>query len=104
MKRGEVWWAQLPRPAGRRPVLLVSRDEAYRVRELVLVVPVTTRVRGIPTEVRLGRDEGLPRRCVANTDILTTIPKHALAEQAGMLSGEKLSELNAALRFALALD
>ena len=42
MKRGDVWWAQLPRPAGRRPVVLVSRDEAYHVRELVIVVSVTT--------------------------------------------------------------
>src|SRR5437667_5665138 len=72
MRRGEVWWAQLPPPVGRRPVVLVSRDEAYAIRELVTVVPITTQVRGIPVEVPLGRDEGLPRRSVANTDTLTT--------------------------------
>lgn len=58
MKRGDVWWAGLPAPAGRRPVVLVSRNEAYAVRELVIVVPVTTRARSIPTEVPLGREEG----------------------------------------------
>ncbi len=104
MKRGEVWWARLPRPAGRRPVVLVSRDEAYPVRELVLVVPVTGRIRGIPTEVLLGRDQGLPRRCVANADVLTTIPKQVLEEHAGTLSSEKQEALNTALRFALGLD
>ncbi|MGH7646066.1 MAG: type II toxin-antitoxin system PemK/MazF family toxin [Gemmatimonadales bacterium] len=104
MKRGEVWWADLPRPVGRRPVVLVSRNEAYAVRELVTVVPVTTRARNIPVEIPLGRDEGLPRRCVANADTITTIPKGALNEYAGVLAGDKVAALDAALRFALALD
>ena len=43
MRRGEVWWAALPKPAGRRPVVLLSRDEAYAVRELV-TVPKRARV------------------------------------------------------------
>ena len=40
MKRGEVWWAELPPPTGRRPVVLLSRDEAYEVRALVIIAPV----------------------------------------------------------------
>ncbi|OLB04610.1 MAG: hypothetical protein AUH06_11625 [Gemmatimonadetes bacterium 13_2_20CM_69_27] len=104
MRRGEVWWAQLPPPVGRRPVVLVSRDEAYAIRELVTVVPITTQVRGIPVEVPLGRDEGLPRRSVANTDTLTTIPKRTLRQYAGVLSGDKAAALDAALRFALGLE
>ncbi|HKB16684.1 MAG TPA: type II toxin-antitoxin system PemK/MazF family toxin, partial [Planctomycetota bacterium] len=59
MRRGEVWWATLRGRAGRRPVVLVTRDEAYPLRELVTVVPVTTRVRGIATEVALGPEDGL---------------------------------------------
>ena len=54
MRRGEIWWAELTPPAGRRPVLLLSRNEAYAVRELVTVAPVTTRMRHIPSEVPLG--------------------------------------------------
>ena len=104
MQRGEVWWAHLPRPVGRRPVVLVSRDEAYAVRELVTVVPVTTRVRDIPVEVALGREEGLPRRCAANADAITTIPKRTLREYAGVLDGEKVAALDAAVRFALGLE
>ena len=94
----------MPSPVGRRPVVLVSRDEAYAVRELVIVVPVTTRARGIPVEVPLGRDEGLPRRCVANADTVTTIPKRALKAYAGVLNSDGVAALDAALRFALGLD
>jgi mRNA interferase MazF len=78
VKRGEIWWAELPRPAGRRPVILLSRDEAYEVRRLVTVAPVTTRVRGIPVEVPLGPKDGMPQERVANLDTVTTIPKDAL--------------------------
>lgn len=104
MQRGEVWWAELPRPVGRRPVVLASRDEAYAVRALVTVVPVTTRARGIPVEVRLGREEGLPRTCVANADTITTIPKSTLGSFAGVLGPDKLRALDEAIRFALGLE
>src|SRR5947199_10761165 len=66
MRRGEVWWADLPPPAGRRPVVLLSRNEAYAVRQLVIVAPITTRVRRIPTEVPLGPEEGLPKASAVN--------------------------------------
>ena len=101
MRRGEVWWARLPKPVGRRPVVLVSRDEAYAVRELISVVPVTARIRAIPVEVPLGREEGVPKRCVANVDTITTIPKAALTEYAGVLAPDKVALLDAAIRFAL---
>ena len=103
MRRGEVWWAELPPPAGRRPVVLLSRDEAYAVRELVTVAPITTRVRRIPTEVTLGRAEGLPRRCVANLDTITTIPKRVLTARLAALAPAKRAAVDRALRFALGL-
>jgi mRNA interferase MazF len=104
VKRGEIWWAELPRPAGRRPVILLSRDEAYEVRRLVTVAPVTTRIRGIPVEVPLGPKDGLPRECVANLDTVTTIPKDALRERLTVLSRSKMAAVDAALRFALGLQ
>lgn len=103
MRRGEVWWADLPAPVGRRPVVLLSRNEAYAVRQLVVVAPVTARVRRIPTEVPLGPDEGLPRACVVNLDTLTTIPRQALAQLIGPLPPTKLAAMERALRFALGL-
>ncbi len=101
MKRGEIWWAQVDK---RRPVVLVSRDEAYAVRANVTVAPVTTVVRGFAVEVSVGKREGLPKRGVVNCDALVTIPKPTLVERAGSLSAPKRQALDAALRFALALD
>ena len=103
MRRGEIWWADLPAPAGRRPVVLLSRNEAYVVRQLVTVAPITTRARRIPTEVPLGPEEGLPKPCVVNLDTITTIPRQSLAQPLGPLSKEKLAEVDRALRFALGL-
>ena len=104
MRRGEIWWAELTPPAGRHPVLLLSRDEAYAVRELVNVVPVTTRMRHISSEVPLGPEEGLPKLCVVNLDTITTIAKRSLQERLVPLSPEKLKAVEAALHFALGLE
>jgi mRNA interferase MazF len=101
MRRGEIWWAELPAPAGRRPVVLLSRNEAYAVRELVTVAPVTTRIRGIPTEVPLGPAEGLPKTCVVNLDTITTIPRRTLSAVIGPLPAEKLAAVERSLMFAL---
>ena len=104
MRRGEIWWAELAAPAGRRPVVLLSRDEAYAVRELVTVVPITMRIRKIPVEVALGRSDGLPRRCVVNLDTVTTIPRRSLVEMIAPLAKQKLRAVDEALLFALGLD
>ena len=104
MGRGEIWWAELEPPAGRRPVVLLSRDEAYSVRSLVIVAPVTTRVRRIPSEVPLGIDDRMPQDCVANLDTITTIPKDCLQSRITTLSAKKLREVAAAIRFALGME
>lgn len=103
MKRGEVWWAELDPPTGRRPVILLSRDEAYAIRALVIVAPVTTRIRGIPSEVSLGPEDGLPKACVVNLDTISTIAKASLSERLTSLSAEKLQAVDEALHFSLGL-
>jgi mRNA interferase MazF len=103
MRKGEVWWAQLPTPIGRRPVVLLSRDEAYAVRNAVTVAEITSTIRGIPVEVALGPEDGLPKRCVVNLDTIVTIRKDLLIERIGMLRDEKIAQINLAIRFALSL-
>src|SRR4030065_255030 len=71
--RSEFRWASRDPPVGRRPVLLLSRNEAYEVRSRVIIAPVTTQLRGIRSEVPLGPEDGLPRRSVANLDTILTI-------------------------------
>ena len=104
MRRGEVWWAELPPPMGRRPVVLVSRDDAYGVRDFVMVAPVTGRVRRIPAEVALGPEDGLLRPSIANLDSLATVEKVGLRRRLAVLTPSKLAAVDAALRFALGLE
>jgi mRNA interferase MazF len=101
LKKGEVWWARLKPPAGRRPVVLLSRDEAYPVRTAVTVAPVTTTIRGIAVEVPVGPEEGLPRPGVVNCDSMLTIPKAYLESRIARLSQRKIGEIHKAVRFAL---
>jgi len=103
MRRGEIWWANLPIPSGRRPVVLVSRNVAYVVRNKVTVIEITTHVRGLETEVPLGVREGLPRKCCANADNVFTIDKAWLDERVGTLSAEKMKRLDHAVALALGL-
>ncbi len=83
--------------------MLLSREEAYAVRSLITVAPVTTRTRGIRSEVQLGPEQGLPKPCVANLDTIATIPKAALRDRISLLPREKIEAINAALRLALGL-
>ena len=88
LNRGDIRWADIDK---RRPVVLVSRDEAYSARRLIIAAPATTKVRGYAVEVKIGRREGLDRECVINCDWLITLPKEDLLERAGALSGAKAS-------------
>ena len=103
MRRGEIWWANLPAPIGRRPVLLLSRDEAIQVRTQVTVAELTTTAYGIPVEVSLGPQDGVPRSCVVNLDTITTIPKSYLADRICEMNPRKMDQVHRAIVFALDL-
>lgn len=104
MRRGEVWWAEQPEPVGRRPVLLLSRDEAYQVRNAVTIAQITTTIRNIPVEVPLDEKDGLPQKCVANLDTITTIRKAILTQRICALNPEKTERVDKAIKFALSLE
>lgn len=97
--RGDVWWADVPGDK-RRPVLVLTRERFIPRLHSVLVAPITTTVRGIPTEVSLGPGDGLPRPCAANFDNVFTLGKGALVQRAGRLTGDRLGEVCTAYRFA----
>ena len=104
VKQYEVWWASLPPPVGRRPVLLLSRESAYSYLDKFVAVEITSTVRQIAVEVPLGRPEGLSRRCVANCDNIRTISRSALLKRIGRLAPGRISELKRAVGHALAWD
>jgi mRNA interferase MazF len=95
--RGEVWYADVPGDK-RRPVVVLTRDSVLPRLNTILVAPVTTRIRRIPTEVPVS---GLSRACVANLDNITPLPKATLVERAGQLSRDELAALCSAARFAI---
>ncbi len=103
MRKGEIWWAELPSPIGKRPVVLLSRDEAYPIRNSVCAAEITTTIRHIPVEIPLGLEDGLPKGCVANLDNIITIRKELLRERVSLLSAEKISKISQAMKFALGL-
>jgi mRNA interferase MazF len=103
VRRGDVYWADLPGAAARRPVVIVSRSEAVRVRSLVTVAPVTRTIRSLDSELPLGPDQGLRTRCVANCDSLRTVSKRRLKRRIGSLDQRALVRLDRALRFALGI-
>ena len=84
--------------------MLLSRDEAYTVRALVTVAPVTTRIRSIPAEVPLGPEDGLPRDSVVNLDTIITIAKNSLQARIASLRSGNVQAIDAAIRFALGLE
>lgn len=104
MQRGEIWWADLPQPSGRRPVLLLSRDGSYPIRNFIIMSPLTTRRRGLDSEVVLGPDEGLPRLSVVNLDVIITERKRRLLERIGSLNPTQLLAVEDAIRFALGME
>ncbi len=103
MRRGEVWWAELPSPIGRCPALLLSRDAAYRVRTSVTVAVITRTIRNIPVEVLLGQEDRMPTQCAVNLDNIFTIPKSRLTERIIALPTEKMTAVVKAIVFALDL-
>jgi mRNA-degrading endonuclease toxin of MazEF toxin-antitoxin module len=101
LKQYEIWWADLPKPAGRRPVLLLTRDGAYDFLNKVVAAEITTTIRHIPVEIPLGPTEKLAKRCVANCDNLRTIPKQNLSAKISQLPSKRIAEVKRAVGYAL---
>lgn len=99
LHRGDVWWADVPGDK-RRPVLVLTRDRFIPRLSAVLVAPVTTNARGIPTEVSLGPADGMPQRCAANFDNTFTLAHSRFVERITTLAAARATEVCAAYRFA----
>jgi mRNA interferase MazF len=101
MRQYEIWWADLPEPAGRLPVLLLSRNDAYSYLSKFIAVEITTTIRRIASEIPLGEEEGLPAVCVANCDSVRMVPRLSLMKRAGQLAPERQVEAKRAMGSAL---
>jgi mRNA interferase MazF len=84
----------------RRPVLLLSREDAYSYLNKFIVVEITTTIRNIPSEVPLGRAEGLAKPCVANCDNIRRIARSALRQRTVKVSAHRIREVKRAVGYA----
>ena len=100
MRQYEIWWADLPAPVGRRPVLVLTRSAAFAYLNKAIVAEITTTIRGIPQEVHLGSAEGIAPS-VANFDNVHVVARHLLSERAGVLTSARHREVKRALGYAL---
>ena len=82
----------------RRPVLVVSRSEVIPVLHNVVVAPITSTIRLIPTNVAVGIPEGIDHDSVASFDSLAAVPKSLLTVKLGVLAGPRRHEICGALR------
>ena len=100
--RGDIVWADLGEPAGRRPVCVLTRDPAIDVLIAITCAPITRTIRGIKSEVEVGPAEGLPQVSAISCDNLIAVPIAVLdAEAVGRLDLGGPIRLDAALRYAL---
>jgi mRNA interferase MazF len=104
MRRGEVRWYAFGPPDRRRPVLILTRDSAIGFLSALTVAPVTTTMRGIPSEVFLGPADGMAADCAVNLDNIQTVSKAKVGPLITSLPAERMLEVQRAVRFALGFD
>ena len=101
MRRGDVRWYKFSKPDKSRPVVILTRESALEYLGEVTVVPVTSTIRDIPTEVLLGPSDGMPRDCAVNLDHIQTVSKGKIGALITTLSSGKLVEIRRGVLFAL---
>jgi mRNA interferase MazF len=102
--RGELWWCEVPE-AGRRPVVVLSRDAAIPRLRRALIGPCTTTIRGIPSEVLLDPTEDpVPRASVVNLDSVESVSIGTLVQRLGRLSDDRMRQICDALAIAVACE
>jgi mRNA-degrading endonuclease toxin of MazEF toxin-antitoxin module len=102
-RQGEIWWANLPAPAGRRPVFVLTRDEGIATLSNVTVAPLTRSVRYLDTEVVLTPDQGVPSLCAISLDNILTIPQDVLDRRILRAKREITAQVFDAIRAAFAM-
>ena len=100
LSRGEIWLFSFSRPDKRRPVLVLTRQEVIPLLSTVMVAPITSTIRGAPSEVVVGFDEGLKHESAVNLDHVQTVPKDQLRQFVGTLGRHKMGQVCRALAIA----
>lgn len=101
INRAEIWMYEFKAPDKVRPVLVLTRQEVIRLLHTVLVAPITSTLRGAPSEVIVGVDEGLKKDSAVNLDHVQTVAQSKLRRRLGRLSPQQMEQVCAALNIAV---
>ena len=104
VNRGEIWMYQFAAPDKRRPVLVISREDVIPLLHTVMVAPITSVIRGAPSEVVVGVDEGLKRPSAVNLDHIQTVEQARLEHFVGTLSPVRMRHVCRAMAIAVGCD
>jgi len=102
--RGDVRLYQFAPPDKKRPVVVLTRDSAIAYLSTVTVAPITSTIRGVPSEVILNEEDGMKGPCAVNLHNSVTISQNRLGRRVAQLSSWRMREVCAALRFSLGCD
>lgn len=104
LDRGDVRLDRFAPPDKQRPVVILTRRSSLSYLSTVTIAPVTSTVRGVPSEVLLNEDDGMKGPCAINLHNTLTVSQHRLGRRVSQLSPKKMGEVCAALRFSLGCD
>ena len=99
--RGDVRLYQFAPPDKQRPVVVLTRDSAIAYLSTVTVAPITSAIRGVPSEVVLSEEDGMKAVCAVNLHNAVTVSQQRLGKCVARLSSSRMTEVCAALRFSL---
>ncbi len=99
-RRGEIWQYRFRAPDKRRLVLVLTRQEVLPLLRTAMVAPITSTIRGLPSEVSVGVDEGLKHDSAINLDHVQTVEQHLLHRYVGTVSEAKMRKVCRALALA----
>jgi mRNA interferase MazF len=102
--RGDVRLYSFPSPDKKRPVVVLTRDSAISYLSTVTVAPITSSIRGVPSEVVLTEDDGMKAPCAVNLHNTITVSRDRLGKRVGRLNSVRMDAICAALRFSLGCD
>ena len=104
VNRGEIWGYRFASSDKWRPVLVLSRQEVIGLLHTVMVAPITTIVRGAPSEVTVGVAEGLKKDSAINLDHIQTVEQARLIHFIGQLAPGRMREVCRAMAIAVGCD
>jgi len=100
VKRGEIWFFVFKQPDKLRPVVVLTRQEVIELLHTVMVAPITSTIRGAPSEVIIGIEEGLKHDSAVNLDHVQTVEKSRLRRRIAEVGPEKMKAVCRALSIA----